>query len=51
MSKYCDEVEGAVYMDEQGVVHDLNLEDVAELGYLFKSQLEVNRKERHEEVN
>ena len=48
MSKYCDEVEGAIYMDEQGVVHDLSVEDVAELGYLFKAQLEANRKERLE---
>lgn len=48
MSKYCDEVEGAIYMDEQGVVHDLSVEDVAELGYLFKDQLEDNRKERQQ---
>lgn len=48
MSKYCEEVEGAIYMDEQGVVHDLSVEDTAELGYLFKAQLEVNRKERLE---
>lgn len=47
MSKYCDEVEGAVYMDEQGVAHNLTIEDVAELGYLFKAQLEVNHKRRH----
>lgn len=46
MSKYCDEVEGAIYMDEQGVVHDLSVEDAVELGYLFKAQLESNRKER-----
>ena len=46
MSKYCDEVEGAIYMDEQGVVHDLSVEDVAELGYLFKSQLLSNNNER-----
>lgn len=46
MSKYCDEVEGAVYMDEQGVVHDLSVEDVAELGYLFKAQLLANNTER-----
>lgn len=46
MSKYCDEVEGAVYMDEQGAVHDLTIEDVAELGYLFKAQLEVNSKKQ-----
>ena len=46
MSKYCDEVEGAIYMDEQGVVHDLSVEDVAELGYLFKSQLLDNNMER-----
>lgn len=46
MSKYCDEVEGAIYMDEQGVVHDLSVEDVVELGYIFKAQLEANRKTR-----
>lgn len=46
MSKYCEEVEGAIYMDEQGVVHDLSVEDVAELGYIFKAQLEANRKTR-----
>lgn len=46
MSKYCDEVEGAIYMDEQGVVHDLSVEDVVELGYIFKAQLESNRKTR-----
>lgn len=46
MSKYCDEVEGAIYMDEQGVVHDLSVEDVAELGYLFKAQLLANNLER-----
>jgi len=46
MSKYCEEVEGAVYMDEQGVVHDLSKEDVVELGYIFKAQLEANRKTR-----
>ena len=46
MSKYCDEVEGAIYMDEQGVVHDLSVEDVAELGYLFKAQLLANNNER-----
>lgn len=51
MSKYCDEVESAVYMDEQGVVHDLTIEDIAELGYLFKAQLEINRKSLREEVN
>lgn len=39
------------YMDEQGVVHDLTIEDVAELGYLFKAQLEINRKILREEVN
>lgn len=49
MSKYCEEVEGAIYMDEQGVVHDLSVEDIAELGYLFKAQLEANRKERRKE--
>ena len=32
MSKYCEEVEGAIYMDEQGVVHDLSVEDVVVLG-------------------
>ena len=48
MSKYCDEVEGAIYMDEQGVVHDLSVEDVAELGYLFKAQLLSNNNERLE---
>ena len=48
MSKYCDEVEGAVYMDEQGVVHDLSVEDVAELGYLFKAQLLANNNKRLE---
>lgn len=46
MSKNCDEVEGAIYMDEQGVVHDLSVEDVAELGYLFKAQLLANNNER-----
>ena len=46
MSKHCDEVEGAIYMDEQGVVHDLSVEDVAELGYLFKAQLLSNNIER-----
>lgn len=46
MSKYCEEVEGAIYMDEQGVVHDLSVEDVVELGYIFKAQLEANRKTR-----
>ena len=46
MSKYCEEVEGAIYMDEQGVVHDLSVEDIIELGYLFKAQLEANRKTR-----
>lgn len=48
MSKYCEEVEGAIYMDEQGVVHDLSVEDVAELGYIFKAQLEDNRKKRQQ---
>ena len=48
MSKHFDGVEGAIYMDEQGVVHDLSVEDVVELGYLFKAQLEANRKERLE---
>lgn len=48
MSKYCDEVEGAIYMDEQGVVHDLSVEDIVELGYLFKAQLLVNNNERLE---
>lgn len=46
MSKYCDEVEGAIYMDEQGVVHDLSVEDTIELGYLFKAQLLDNNMER-----
>lgn len=46
MSKHCDEVEGAIYMDEQGVVHELSVEDVAELGYLFKAQLLANNNER-----
>ena len=46
MSKHCDEVEGAIYMDEQGVVHDLSVEDVAELGYLIKAQLLANNNER-----
>lgn len=46
MSKYCEEVEGAIYMDEQGVVHDLSVEDIAELGYLFKAQLLSNNNER-----
>ena len=46
MSKHCDEVEGAIYMDEQGVVHDLSMEDVAELGYLFKAQLLANNNKR-----
>ena len=46
MSKYCDEVEGAIYMDEQSVVHDLSVEDVAELGYLFKAQLLSNNNKR-----
>lgn len=45
MSKYCEEVEGAIYMDEQGVVHDLSVEDVVELGYIFKAQLEANKKQ------
>ena len=48
MSKYCEEVEGAIYMDEQGVVHDLSVEDIIELGYLFKAQLEDNRKKRQQ---
>lgn len=48
MSKYCEEVEGAIYMDEQGVVHDLSVEDIVELGYLFKAQLKDNRKERQQ---
>ena len=48
MSKHCDEVEGAIYMDEQGVVHDLSVEDVAELGYLFKAQLLANNLERRD---
>lgn len=46
MSKYCEEVEGAIYMDEQGVVHDLSVEDIVELGYLFKAQLLSNNNER-----
>ena len=46
MSKHCDEVGGAIYMDEQGVVHDLSMEDIAELGYLFKAQLLSNNNER-----
>lgn len=46
MSKFCDEVECAIYMDEQGVSHNLSMEDIAELGYLFKAQLEANRKKR-----
>lgn len=46
MSKYCGEVEGAIYMDEQGVVHDLSVEDIVELGYLFKAQLLANNNER-----
>ena len=46
MSKYCDEVEGAIYMDEKGVVHDLSVEDVEELGYLFKAQLLANNNKR-----
>lgn len=46
ISKHCDEVEGAIYMDEQGVVHDLSVEDVVELGYLFKAQLLSNNSER-----
>lgn len=46
MSKYFDEVEGAIYMDEQGVVHDLSVEDIAELGYLFKAQLLANNMKR-----
>lgn len=46
MSKYCEEVGGAIYMDEQGVVHDLSMEDIAELGYLFKAQLLSNNNER-----
>ena len=48
MSKHCDEVEGAIYMDEQGVVHDLSVEDVAELGYLFKAQLLANNNKRRD---
>lgn len=46
MSKYCEEVGGAIYMDEQGVVHDLSMEDIAELGYLFKAQLLSKNNER-----
>ena len=46
MSKYCEEVEGSVYMDENGVAHDLSVEDVVELGYLIKAQLESNFKQR-----
>ena len=46
MSKHCDEVEGAIYMDEQGVVHDLSVEDIVELGYLIKTQLLANNNER-----
>lgn len=46
MSKYCEEVEGAIYMDEQGVAHDLSVEDVVELGYIFMAQLEANNKKR-----
>lgn len=46
MSKYCEEVEGAIYMDEQGVVHDLSVEDIVELGYLIKTQLLANNNER-----
>lgn len=46
MSKHCDEVEGAIYMDEQGLVHDLSVEDVVELGYLFKAQLLSNNSGR-----
>ena len=45
MSKYCEEVEGAIYMDKQGVVHDLSVEDVAELGYIFIAHLKANRKQ------
>lgn len=46
LSKHCDEVEGAIYMDEKGVVHDLSVEDIAELGYLFKAQLLANNNKR-----
>lgn len=50
MSKYCEEIESSIYKDDMGVVHDLSVEDVAELGYLIKSQLESKRKERQEKL-
>lgn len=50
MSKYCDEVESSIYKDDVGVVHDLSVEDVAELGYLIKSQLDANRKSQQEKL-
>lgn len=50
MSKYCEGVEGAFYMDEQGVAHDMSVEDVAELGYILKAQLEANYRKRQEKL-
>ena len=50
MSKYCEEIESSIYKDDMGVVHDLSVEDVAELGYLIKSQLDANRKSRQEKL-
>ena len=50
MSKHCDEVEGAFYMDENGVAHDMSVEDVAELGYILKAQLEANSRKRQEKL-
>ena len=50
MSKYCEEVEGAFYMDEQGVAHDMSVEDVAELGYILKAQLDANCRKRQEKL-
>lgn len=50
MSKYCEEIESSIYKDDMGVVHDLSVEDVAELGYLIKSQLDANRESRQEKL-
>lgn len=51
LSKYCEEVESSVYIDEDGNKHDLSVEDVAELGYLIKSQLEAKNKKRNEKLS
>lgn len=50
LSKYCDEVESSVYLDDDGNKHDLSVEDVAELGYLIKSQLETKNNQRREKL-